>query len=195
MRSPAETRHPGRPPIVDPDGRATRERLLAAAAGACAEHGFEGVTLSDVARRAGVSAPAIYNHFDGKADLLVAAGRWALDRLSPPDSAGIGPKEVVRAFLDASFADSRRLVLELHLAGQRHADVGNLVRAWNDEHAAVWLRRVRGRGGSATVTTFFALLLGLCHVDALGSIGAGPDAVRRRAFALVETLFPEEADQ
>ncbi|HET9078375.1 MAG TPA: TetR/AcrR family transcriptional regulator [Acidimicrobiales bacterium] len=192
MPTASDQRRLGRPPLVDGDGRATAERLLAAAAAACAERGFEAVTLADVARRAGVSAPAIYNHYGAKAQLLVAAGRWALDRLSPADSERMSPRAVARAFLEPSFAETRRLILELHLAGQRHPDVAELVRAWNDEHAAVLARRFPGPDSPARVATFFALLLGLCHLDSLGSIGAGPGAVQERVFAMVDTLFPEE---
>lgn len=186
-----ERRRIGRPPLVDSDGRATAERLLAAAAAACAERGFEAVTLGDVARRAGVSASAIYNHYGGKAELLVSAGRWALDRLSPADSEHMGPRDIVKAFLAPSFAESRRLILELHLASQRHADVADLVRQWNDEHAAVWARRIPDRNAAARVTAFFALLLGLCHIDTLGSIGARPGGLQSQVFAMADALFPE----
>ena len=79
----------GRPPKVDDAGVATRERLLAAAAASCVANGFDGATLGDIARRADVSAPAIYNHFGGKVELMMAAGRYALSRLSPTER-GVG---------------------------------------------------------------------------------------------------------
>ena len=85
---PVEARR-GRPPKVDDAGVATRQRLLGAAIAACVEHGYEAVTVNDVAARAEVSAPAIYHHFGGKDELLVAAGRWALDRLRPEDGAAL----------------------------------------------------------------------------------------------------------
>ena len=97
---------------------ATRERLLAATVAACVEHGFEGTTVADIARRAGVSAPAIYNHFGGKVELLVAAGRWGLDQVRPADGTPLTPEGAARAFLAGSFADTRCLLVELHLAGR-----------------------------------------------------------------------------
>lgn len=187
----AERRRPGRPPLADSEGPATAERLLAAAATACAERGFEAVTLGDVARRAGVSASAIYNHYGDKAQLLVAAGRWALGRLFPVTDAKMAPRDVAEAFLQPSFAESRQLILELHTASKRHVDVADLVREWNDEHAAALALRTSGRDRAARVTAFFALLLGLCHIDTLGSIGAEAKAVRKQAFAMVDALFPE----
>src|SRR3954452_22950934 len=68
----------GRPP--NSDGQETAARLLDAAAAACAESGFDGATLNEIARRAGVTAAAIYNHYDSREDLLYAAGVRALER-------------------------------------------------------------------------------------------------------------------
>jgi AcrR family transcriptional regulator len=51
----------------------TRAHITAAAADALAEHGYDGVRMQDVARRAGMTTGAIYAHFDGRAELIVAA--------------------------------------------------------------------------------------------------------------------------
>ena len=72
----------GRPPKRDEHGTPTRERLLRAAVAACVESGYEGVTLSDIARRADVSTPAVYSHFSGKAALLVEAIKHELQEIS-----------------------------------------------------------------------------------------------------------------
>lgn len=49
----------------------TRERLLAAAADAFAEHGFDGASIDDITARAGFSRGAFYSNFSDKTDLLV----------------------------------------------------------------------------------------------------------------------------
>ncbi len=49
----------------------TRERLLAAARGAFAEHGFHGASVEEIASRAGFSTGALYSNFDGKEDLFL----------------------------------------------------------------------------------------------------------------------------
>lgn len=188
-RSPEPAR-PGRPARVDDAGVATRERLLAAAVASCLEHGFEGATVNDIAARADVSGPAIYKHFGGKAELLVAAGRWALDAIGPADGARATAADVVRAFLAPGFADNRRMLVELHLAAQRHAEVAELLDAWHDQHAVGWLSR--SPGGAAPVTVFFALLLGLCQIDALTSIGASSADISLYAERLAASLFPGE---
>ena len=51
---------------------ATRERLLQAAATVYAKNGFAGATLDDVAREAGLTKGAVYDHFGSKDNLLVA---------------------------------------------------------------------------------------------------------------------------
>lgn len=56
--------------------------LIAAALRELAKHGIEGFSLRNVARRAGVSAPAVYRHFAAKDDLLVAIAIECGDRLA-----------------------------------------------------------------------------------------------------------------
>lgn len=51
----------------------TRQQLLAAAMKVFAERGYDGTRVAEIAREAGVTTGAIYNHFDSKADLLTAA--------------------------------------------------------------------------------------------------------------------------
>ena len=192
MPTTAETPRSGRPPKLDDSGVATRERLLSAAIASCVEHGFEGVTVGDIAARADVSAPAIYNHFGGKVELLVAAGRWALDRLGPLDTARLSGSAVMRAFLADGFADSRRLLVELHLAGQRHPEVAELLAAWHRQHATAWAERTTDPDADAIVVTYFALLLGLCQIQSLSSLAVPVSAVADHAEAMIHVLFPQE---
>jgi AcrR family transcriptional regulator len=51
----------------------SRWALLEAAVDEFSEKGYDEATLADIAERAGVTTGAVYNHFDGKLDLLVAA--------------------------------------------------------------------------------------------------------------------------
>ena len=187
------TKRAGRPPLLDDRGTSTRERLLRAAVASCVEHGFDGATVGDIARRANVSAPGIYNHFDGKVDLLVAAGRSALDRLTISGRSPLTPSQVAHAFMAPDFAETRRFLTELHAAAQRHPDVADLLAKWHGDQAAQWAKRARGRDRAATVKTFFVLLLGLCQMDALVSVDASTKALHARVEALIGHLFPEES--
>jgi len=53
------------------------EQILKAAEPLLAEHGFDGVSIMDIARRAGVSKANIYHHFASKEALYLATVRYA----------------------------------------------------------------------------------------------------------------------
>ena len=53
-------------------GRARREQLISVARGLFAERGYEATSIEEVAQRAGVSKPVVYEHFGGKEGLYEA---------------------------------------------------------------------------------------------------------------------------
>lgn len=55
------------------DGEETRARLLTTTRDMVLEVGPDNVSLREVARRVGISAPAVYRHFDDKDALILAA--------------------------------------------------------------------------------------------------------------------------
>lgn len=61
--------------------RSRRERLLVVSTRLFARRGFQAVSMSDIGAAAGVSAGAVYRHFDTKADLLVHGLTRAVDPL------------------------------------------------------------------------------------------------------------------
>jgi AcrR family transcriptional regulator len=58
----------------------TRARLLEATVACVADLGYGGTTTTEIVRRAGVSRGAQVHHFPTKADLVVAALDWVLER-------------------------------------------------------------------------------------------------------------------
>jgi len=66
---------------ADVVARNQRERLVAAMAEACAEKGYAGVSVADVAKRAGVSSVTFYKQFADKRECMLAAHRQLLGRL------------------------------------------------------------------------------------------------------------------
>jgi AcrR family transcriptional regulator len=54
-------------------GEETRERILDTAIALFGERGFEACTMRDLATEVGIKAPAIYNHYPSKEDVLAAA--------------------------------------------------------------------------------------------------------------------------
>lgn len=72
---------PNPTPKVPEGGSAKRLQILAGARDAFTEHGFERATVDDIAARAGVSKATVYNHFQDKRALFIAAFDDAADRL------------------------------------------------------------------------------------------------------------------
>jgi AcrR family transcriptional regulator len=61
-----------KPTYRTPQGRGTRERIIAVAIGVFAERGFRSVSIDSIAEEAGVTRQGLLYHFASKADLLVA---------------------------------------------------------------------------------------------------------------------------
>ncbi len=62
-------------------GTERRHQLATVTLHVIAQHGVRGATLRRIAEAAGVSSPALYNHFTGRTELLEAACDILLDRL------------------------------------------------------------------------------------------------------------------
>jgi len=113
----------------------TRAELLAAAMRVLLARGYEGTRVSEIAREAGVTTGAIYNHFGSKAELLEAA---IIDQ-APDAIAGVlggsnsDQGSVAAAFIDAgsSLADHARvmgpLLIELIATATRDEDIAKVV--------------------------------------------------------------------
>lgn len=112
---------------ADVVARNQRERLVAAMAEACAEKGYAGTSVADVAKRAGVSSVTFYKQFADKRDCLLAAHRQLLGRLLEEldrvrEGAGESEKgeAALRALLAVFAADppsARLLTVEALAAG------------------------------------------------------------------------------
>ncbi len=68
--------------IPEPQGRGseTKNRILDTSITLFAERGFEACTMRDIAAAVGIKAPAIYNHYASKDDVLAAAMEHILGR-------------------------------------------------------------------------------------------------------------------
>lgn len=180
----------GRPPKVDEHGTPTRERLLNAAIDACVEHGYEGVTLSEIARRADVSTPAVYSHFSGKAELLVAASRRELDAIGGsrlPENLGL--RSIARQWLGPEFTATRVLVGELHRASIRHPEVAELLDEWLLENS----KRFQEAAGLnlAQIKMFYLLLLGATNLESVGAVEVEQADIESEITTLIEGWLSE----
>lgn len=67
-------------PAPEGKGGETKNRILDTAITLFAERGFEACTMRDIAAAVGIKAPAIYNHYSSKDDVLAAAMEHILGR-------------------------------------------------------------------------------------------------------------------
>jgi AcrR family transcriptional regulator len=106
----------GRPPGATSD--ATRARILRAARERFARAGYAGTTNKDIAELAGITAAAIYQYFDSKTALYVAAAKDAQAELIPEFERVMEGEPSTRAAFRALLAASARLhVHDPSLAG------------------------------------------------------------------------------
>lgn len=182
-------RRTGRPP-KRPGAVPTRERLIAASIEVFVERGFGQASVTEIAERAGISGPAVYKHFDGKADLLIQAARQSLEHTPDPTaSTPWSPHAIARRWLADDFAPTRRLLSELHLAAGRETDLADLLATWHLERTESWQRR---RDDSIDrITAFYVLLLGLAQVDSLVSLAVDPGVLAAHVDRMVDALFAD----
>lgn len=84
-------------PLVERKQRAARERIVRAAAELFSEHGFDSVSVSDIADRAEVGRTTFFRHFGDKQEVVFAREQALLDALTvenlgsaPPGSRSAG---------------------------------------------------------------------------------------------------------
>ncbi len=105
-----------------------RDRLLASVVELVAEHGYVATTITEVAKRAGVSPNVFYEHFAGKEECFLAAyDRFATELLARiTDRVAEAPdwshfiEESMQAYLstlDAEKTAARAFLLEMDAAG------------------------------------------------------------------------------
>lgn len=89
--------------ITRPEGAATRERILEAAAVLFATRGYAGTSTRDIAREVGIRQPSLFHHFDSKqsiiAELLDRDLRPALERIRRYRAASAGAAARLYAYL------------------------------------------------------------------------------------------------
>jgi AcrR family transcriptional regulator len=180
----------GRPRNADRDplGPSSRDRILAAASKLFAERGHDATTMEDVAARAGFTVGALYRHFGGKPDLLLAVIGAALERIPAFQQRAARPRarlsETIGTYVTPQAAEVRRLAREVHATARRDRRVRALLDAFNRRVRAAATTRVAALRGadpvsSADVTAdlLLVVVLGLVHLDTLA-----PDRCDRPAF-------------
>lgn len=184
----------------------TRDRILAAAARLFAEQGFANASMPAIARLSGITAGAIYRHFDSKAELLLEVVKHALHsfplsvqiRARGETGADVLPR-LAASYTDRRFKLTRQLSLEVHAAAGREDDVRALLSDY-DERATRAIRDIiaaaqRGKKLDSKLDPDFtariltAVIMGLNHMDTLHPQLVGDrtwrDFVARRVAVLI----------
>jgi AcrR family transcriptional regulator len=78
---------------LTPKGRATRERIVAAAAGLMAKRGVARTTLEDIQEAAAVSTSQMYHYFADKGDLVAAVVDFQTDQVLAVQHLGLDQLE------------------------------------------------------------------------------------------------------
>ena len=152
----------------------TRSRVLAAAAEVFADCGFERARMTEIAKAAGLSVGAIYNHYESKADLLAAVieghGAESLGQLLGSDlPAGVLDIIALRGKALDEGPPAEPLLAEVIVAARRDPEAARiLVRecAGREELLADFIRIGQAAGDvvddvDPAVIARFCLMLGL----------------------------------
>jgi AcrR family transcriptional regulator len=124
---------------------------------ACAERGYAGASVAEVAKRAGVSSVTFYKQFADKQGCMLAAHRQLLERLLEEVDRARGEegvpeakaKAAIRTALALFAADppsARLLTVEILAAGPEGAQS-------HDAMVGAFARRLRSDSGAAEATT------------------------------------------
>jgi len=183
----------------------TRERILASATRLFAEKGYEGASMPAIAKASGITAGAIYKHFEGKGELLLEVVRRSF--LSNPLFAhGFerGSEATALAHQAAGYTEPalklvRQLSIEVHSAAARDAKIRQVL----SKSDRLLMGRISASIASAqkagkldptpdpdyVARVFCILMMGLIHMDTLlpDLVGDGSwrEFIRERAALLI----------
>ena len=171
----------------------TRQRILDAAVAELGAATAQGVTLAQVARRAGVSEPTLYRHFGSREKLLEEIDRHAHGQLGLPamsDSVDGLPEQVVALF--EKFEEHTDLLNAVSQAG-----VGQEMRARGRKRRTQMLRDVIARSHPELepeeldrVTAVLRVLVSWeAYHTMTGELGLSPENARRSVAWALESLL------
>lgn len=165
------------------DVAATKTRLLVAAVKLFADRGYEASSMRELAAEVGVKAPAIYNHFESKTDVLTMAVDYALSDFLQTVLTGIDELPPAEQLFE---------ILRRH-ARYKTADV-SLARAQDRLVDADFLRRVLP---SADYERFTAALVGYRAIVRAKLLVAAPSVASDPSVnvAVVVSAMLEVCDQ
>lgn len=197
----------------------TRARILASAERLFAERGFSDVTMPMIARASGITAGAIYKHFDSKVALFFEVLRAAVESTVVAADGwpgGTALPKVVAGFTTHERKRFRQLAIEIHSASLKHPEVRLLLRRSVDREIEQISGIISATRHSETLdptdrpellaSAVMVFIMGLMHMETLVPQLVGKDEwadVVARCIALLlrapgpatPSSDPKEADE
>lgn len=185
--------------MTGPRSVPTRERILAAAERLFAAEGFSGVSMPTIAAASGVTAGAIYKHFDSKAALFFEVVRRAVAATPAAPEGLTWLPEMVANYTARRMKRVRQLAIEVHYAAAKDATVRTILKRALDAQkadirAVVAASQATGAldaslDAGLLAETVFVFILGLTHAETLApqllGDAAWRDFVRDRVAAML----------
>ncbi|MBV8970390.1 MAG: TetR/AcrR family transcriptional regulator, partial [Verrucomicrobia bacterium] len=159
----------------------TPERILTSAERLFARHGFDGVTMPMVAAASGITAGAIYKHFDSKSDLFFQVVKRVVQSTPIPAAASESDPtllpRIVANLTTPKLKRLRQLAVEIHYASVKHPKVRQLL-TWSLEHNIQQIRTgvaAMQRAGKldqsidsqSLACVLMVFIMGLMHMETL----------------------------
>jgi AcrR family transcriptional regulator len=189
--SQGRTKETVRPaPAGEPRPGSTRERILVAAERLFAEQGYGNVSMPVIAAAAGITAGAIYKHFESKDELffhVVHRSVHAVHTVPPLGEATVNIAQLIAAYTTERLKRGRQLAVEMHYASAKHPKIRRLLRRSLEQNIADIAQIVRAAQASGRIrrdadpeiqaSAVMTFLMGLMHMETLL-----PDKVGDRAW-------------
>jgi AcrR family transcriptional regulator len=165
------------PKVSDAHREARREQIAAAALACFAEKGFQRTSMADIIEASGLSAGAIYLHFESKQQIVLTVGRRVLSRrLGDLEAVGgirlADPVTTLQLLLSGMVDDIRDTRLPVQLWGEATTDpeLGSLVteifailREALTRYLTAWATRQAVPDPEAWATTAFPVVLSIAQ--------------------------------
>jgi AcrR family transcriptional regulator len=184
-----------------------RDQILDRAATLFAERGYHGVSVHDIGAACGVSGPALYRHFSGKAailtDMLVDISQRLLsvgrERAAATDSADAALQVLIGWHVEFALRHPALIVVQEREWANLPTEGQTAVRALQVAYIDEWVNVVRTlrpeldrRTARATVQAAFGLLNSTPHS---ARIGPSAMAALLEEMARAALLGPDNASQ
>jgi AcrR family transcriptional regulator len=150
-------------------GKERREQLLDVGRSLFAERGYDGTAVEEIASRAGVSKPVVYEHFGGKEGLYAVVVDREVQRLLDSFGtalSGESPRElleqaclVLLQYVEEQGDGFRILVRESPVGGERGGGFATIMSDVASQVEYILVREFKGRGFEAKLAPLYSQAL------------------------------------